>query len=119
MTEPIYRDRRRLERRNLAYYMPVLDSNTQKVIGHLVDISQKGLMMDSKAPIPTNLIYDLHLDFMEAVDGKGSLDFTARSKWCRPDSIQPFLYNAGFEFVDIAPEDTEVVKSIAEKYGAS
>ena len=107
-----------MERRNVSFYLPVLDNNTQQVIGHLVDISPVGLMMDSKIPIPTNLSYNLHLDFMEDMAGRASLDFTARSKWCRPDSIQPFLYNAGFEITNVAPDDMEVIKCIVEKYGA-
>ena len=87
-------------------------------MGHLVDISPVGLMMDSKVPIPTNLNYNLRLDLMENIAGKASVEFNARSKWCRPDSIQPYLYNAGFEFINIAPDDAEIVKHIAEKYGS-
>ena len=117
MNTPNQRERRRLERRNVSYYLPVLDNKTRRVIGHLVDISPVGLMMDSKIPVPTNLKYDLHLDFMEEIAGKAYVDFTARSKWCRPDSIQPYLYNAGFDFTNLADEDIEIIKRIAEKYG--
>ena len=118
MNKPRPNERRKLQRRNVSYYLPVVDSNLQQVIGHLMDISLTGLMMDSKTPIPTNLKYNLHLDFMEDIAGRASLDFTAISIWCRPDSIQPFLYNAGFKITNIAPEDVEVVKRIAEKYGS-
>jgi hypothetical protein len=117
MKTPNPPERRRLERRDLSYYLPVMDNNTQQVIGHLVDISPVGLMMDSKMPVPTNLKYSLRLDLMEDIAGKAILEFIAVSKWCRPDSIQPYLYNAGFEITNIAPDDYEVIKLIAEKYG--
>jgi len=111
-------ERRRLKRRNLSYYLPVLDNNSQKVIGHLVDISAVGLMMDSKIPIKVDQRYNLRLDFLEEISGKGSMQFLARCRWCRTDAIQPNLYNAGFEIVSIAPSDLEVIKRIAEKYCA-
>jgi hypothetical protein len=110
-------ERRKLKRRNLSYYLPVIDMNTQQVMGHLVDITPVGLMMDSKKPIPTNLDFNLHLDLMKDVSEKASIEFTARSKWCRPDTIQPYLFNAGFQIINLSPEDTEIVKRIAEKYG--
>ncbi len=112
------RDRRRLKRRNITYYLPILDNTTQKVIGHLVDISSVGLLMDSKIPFQPDQSYDLMLNLMEAIDGKDSIEFVARSKWCRIDSAHPYLFNAGFEITNIAPEDIEVIKRIAAKYGA-
>jgi hypothetical protein len=110
-------ERRHLKRRNLSYYLPVIDNSNQEVLGHLVDISSNGLMMDSKKPIPTELVFTLRLDLMEDLANKPFIEFVARSKWCRPDSIQPYLFNAGFQIVNISPEDIEIVKRIAEKYG--
>jgi len=117
VSKPTSIERRKLHRRNVSYYLPVMDNNTKQVIGHLMDISSIGLMMDSKIPIPTNLKYTLHMDLMEEIAGQASLEFTAISKWCRPDKVQPFLYNAGFHIISIAPGALEVVKIIAEKYG--
>jgi hypothetical protein len=118
MNRPTPQERRRMKRRNISYYLPVMDRNTEEVIGHIVDLSMVGFMMDSKIPISSNAKFDLHLDFMEDIGGRASLDFTALSKWCHQDPIQPYLYNAGFEFFNIPTQDLEVIKSIAEKYGA-
>ena len=110
-------ERLKQNRRNVSFYLPVMDNNTKQVIGHLMDISPIGLMMDSKIPIPTNLKYNLRLDLMEDIAGKAILEFVAISVWCRPDSIQPYLYNVGFNIIEITPGNLEVVKRIAEKYG--
>jgi len=118
MNKPTTQERRKLKRRNLSYYLPVQDNSTQQVLGHLVDITQLGLMIDCKKNIPSGQDYNLHLDFLENIAGKACIEFVARSKWCRPDSIQPFLYNAGFEIIRISPDDSEIIKNIAEKYGA-
>jgi len=117
MSKPTSIERRRLNRRNISYYLPVMDDNTKQVLGHLIDISPTGLSMDSKTLFPTGQRYSLRLDLMEDIAGKAILEFVAMSKWCRPDPIQPYLYNAGFQIINIAPDDIEVIKRISEKYG--
>ena len=118
MKNPAPRERRRLKRWNITYYLPILDNQTQKIIGHLMDISPVGLLMDSKFLIQKNQVHDLHLDFNEAIAGRASVDFIARGKWCRLDPIAPLLYDVGFEIIRISPEDIEVIKGLAQKYGA-
>jgi hypothetical protein len=115
---PNSKERRRLKRRQISYYLPVLDNSTRKIIGHLIDISPIGLLMDSKTAIPANQAFTLRLDFMEEIAGKAFVEFNAQSKWCRPDSIQPYMYNVGFEIKDLASDGLEVIRRIAEKYGA-
>jgi hypothetical protein len=117
VSKPTSIERRKINRRNVSFYLPVMDATTKQVIGHLMDISPIGLMMDSKIHIPTNMKYPLHMDLMEDIAGQASLEFIAISKWCRPDSIQPYLYNVGFNIIEITPGNLEVVKRIAEKYG--
>ena len=95
-----------------------MDDNTKQVIGHIMDISPTGLMMDSKVPVPTNLKYSLNLDLMEEIAGKATVEFEAITKWCQPDPIQPYLYVAGFQITNITSDDIEVIKRIADKYGA-
>ena len=117
MDRPNPQERRKAERRSLTYYLPVINDDTQQVIGHLIDMSTKGLMIDSKNPIPSGIDYNLRLDLTENIWHRPIIRFVARSKWSRPDSIQPYLYNAGFEIIKISPGDAEAIKMIAEKYG--
>jgi PilZ domain len=117
MSKPTSIERRKIDRHNVSYYLAVMDTTSQQIIGHLIDISPIGLMMDSKIPVPTNLKYTLHLDLMEEIAGQASVEFVATSIWCRPDAIQPYLYNAGFHIIEITPGNLEVVKQIAKRYG--
>jgi hypothetical protein len=118
MKQPSTQDRRKLKRRSLAYYMLVLDATTQETIGHLVDITPKGLLIDCQKPLPLEKDYRLRLETMPDVADKTYIIFTARTKWCLPDVIEPYLYDIGFSIVDIAPHDAEIVQRIAEKYAA-
>jgi hypothetical protein len=118
MDKPTIQERRKFKRRSLSYYIPILDNNTQQVLGHLVDITSIGVMMDCKKNLPSGQDYSLRLNLPEEIAGKAFIEFLARCKWCRADKIQPFLYNAGFQIVSISSDDTEIIKKIAEKYGA-
>jgi hypothetical protein len=117
VSPPGFTERRKMNRRQISYYLPVMDSATKQVVGHLMNLSPIGLMMDSQVSIPPKMKFSLHMDLMEEIAGQASIEFVATSIWCLPDSIQPFLYNAGFSISDISPADLEVVKQIAEKYG--
>ena len=117
ISPPTFTERRKMNRRKISYYLPVMDSATKQVIGHLMNLSPTGLTMDSQVPIPPKLKFSLHMDLMEEIAGQASVEFEATSVWCLPDSIQPFLYNAGFRIIDISPADLEVIIQIAEKYG--
>ncbi len=113
----VIQERRKYKRRNLSYYLPIVDSNTEQVIGHLVDISRVGIMIDCKKSIPSGQNFDLRLDLMENVGDKASVEFVAQCKWCRSDKVQPYLYNAGFAIINISEADAEIIQKIADKYG--
>jgi hypothetical protein len=115
--DPKKQERRKSDRLSLSYYLPVLDTNSEQVMGHLVDISPLGLMIDCKEPLPTSLDYSLRIDLTDDLAEKPFVTFSARIKWCRSDPIQPFMYNAGLEIVEISPEDAEIVQRIADRYG--
>jgi hypothetical protein len=111
-------ERRRLKRKSLAYYMLVLDAHTQEKIGHLIDITPLGLMMDCQKQLPLEQDFRLRLDTTPDVADKNHVTFTARSKWCLPDALEPYLYDIGFSITKIEPHDAEIVNHIMEKYAA-
>jgi Tfp pilus assembly protein PilZ len=118
MDEPSIQERRKLKRKSLSYYMLVLDANSREMLGHLVDITPLGIMMDSQKPFPLGNDYRLRLDTMPDVADKNFIKFTARTKWCLPDVVEPYLYDIGFSITDITQHDAEIIRKIAEKYAA-
>lgn len=111
-------DRRKLKRRSLSYYMLVLDARTRQSIGHLVDITPLGLLMDSPQPLILEQNFRLRLDITPDLGEGDHITFIARSKWCTPDAQAPFLYDVGFSIVEITPHDAAILKRISEKYSA-
>ena len=45
--------------------------------------------------------FRLRLDTMPDVADKDYIKFTARTKWCLPDAVEPYLYDIGFSIIVI------------------
>lgn len=110
-------ERRNLERRDFSFYMQLVNDETQELVGHLVDISSGGFKLDSQTPIPLNKDFRFRMDLTSEVAEKPTMTFLARSKWCQSDPLDPFVYNVGFQLINIAPGDLEIFNRMMENYG--
>jgi len=111
-------NKRKLPRREFAYYMQVKDDISKQVIGYLSDISTGGFKLDCPQRLPTGQDFRLHIELTADVADKTSLVFIARSKWCHADHIDPTSFNVGFEIINMAPSDMIIFQRIFEKYGS-
>lgn len=111
-------DKRKIDRREFTYYMQVTDDVTKQLIGYLTDISTGGFKLDSPKQIPSGQDFRMHIDLTADVADKNAMVFIARSKWCRPDHIDPNTYNVGFEIMNMAPSDMVIFQRMFDKYGA-
>jgi len=98
------------------YYMRVYDAQTGDLVGNLVDITPRGAMLVSEAPIPTDTVFRLKMELSQDMADKPYLEFTAKSLWCQPD-VAPRYYNIGFQLLDVAPQDVEIILRIVDTYG--
>jgi hypothetical protein len=97
--------------------MRLVDNDTQELVGHLMDISSGGFKLDSQKPIAPNKDFRLRMDLTSEVANKPSMVFVARSKWCKTDPLDPFVYNVGFQLINISPSDFNIINRMIEKYG--
>lgn len=107
----------RPERREFVYYMQVIDHDTQRLVGHLSDISRGGFKLDCQNPVPINKDFHFTLKLTSDLSSKPCMTFTACSKWCKVDPLDPNIYNAGFQLARVSPEDLEIFTLMVEKYG--
>jgi len=110
-------EKRKLDRRTFSYYMRVLDAHTEKLVGHLVDISADGFKVDSQLGIPLNVDFMLRMDIPAEISNTKFITFAARSKWCKPDRFDPTSYNVGFQIMAIHPGARDIFIRMFEKYG--
>jgi PilZ domain len=108
--------RSRPERKEFFYYKQLMNPVTRQVEGHLADISAGGFKLDSQRPLPTNMDFKFLINLSDEVADKPQIVFVARSRWCRIDPLDPYVYNVGFQLVDIDPEDREIFNSMMDKY---
>ncbi|MBT3336930.1 MAG: PilZ domain-containing protein [Anaerolineae bacterium] len=111
-------DKRGESRKSFSYYMQLTDATTKELVGHLSDISTGGFKLDCEEPIPLEKEYRLHLALTTDVASKPFMIFSARSKWCQSDPIDPFVYNVGFHLIEMHPEDREIFTRVVELYGS-
>lgn len=103
-------NQRMLRRHYLIYYLRVFDRDTGAVVGHLVDITPKGIMVIRDAPLEVGTKMKLRIRWRSSVGRLQFADFEGECRWCRPD-VNPDFYGAGFV---ISAASEEHVKAISE-----
>ena len=110
-------ERRKLNRRNFSYYMRMMDDRTGALVGHLTNISTGGFQLDCQKPVAANLDFNFRIELPNEVANKTFMVFSARSRWCEHDHIDPTSYNVGFQIINITPGDLDIFARMFEKYG--
>jgi c-di-GMP-binding flagellar brake protein YcgR len=109
-------ERRQLERKYLIVYSRVFERNLGNMLGYLGDLSLSGAMIISEHPQPLNSVLALRFDLPDLqLFNVGQLDVAARVAHCDPD-INPAFYNIGFEFLELSPEQKEIVEKMMDAY---
>lgn len=111
-------EKRALKRRSFSYYMRVLDDSSRQTVGYMADISPHGFKLDCSTAIPDEKDLRLRVELTSDFSTRTYVTFLARSKWCRPDNLDPFSFNVGFEIVSISPVDEEIFLRIVDRYAA-
>lgn len=109
------RELRQVERRHLVFYLRVFDGMSNRVLGHIVDISSKGVMLISDDPIPVNEIFRLRMRLPSQIANKDELIFDAASRWCKQDA-NPDFYITGFQIDDVDEEIAKFILSLIDDF---
>ncbi|ADU67102.1 type IV pilus assembly PilZ [Desulfurispirillum indicum S5] len=99
------RDSRKATRRNLIYYFPVYTQGSHRLLGRIVDLTDKGFMLVHEEPLPQGHYFDVYVKFpAEAREWeKIHVPLRVLSRWSKRD-INDSLLATGFEFIDKSEE---------------
>jgi hypothetical protein len=97
--------------------MRLMDDRTGELVGHLTDISTNGFKMDSRRAIAPNTDFNFRIELTNEIANKTYMVFSARSRWCQRDNIDPNSYNVGFQITNITPGDLDIFARMFDKYG--
>lgn len=109
-------NKRNLKRHYLIYYLRVFNRVTGEVLGHLVDITTKGIMLMRDSPIEVGLNYSLRLRWRNGAGKLQVADFNGTCRWCRPD-VNPDFYGAGFAITHAEPGTIDAIQSLINDLG--
>jgi len=109
-------ERRKLNRKYLAFFTRVFDRGNGQLLGHLADLTSEGMMIISEKPLEIDTVYNLRMDLSGAFFDREQLDFKANGVWCKPD-IDPAFFNIGFQLINISSDEISIIHRIIEEYG--
>lgn len=104
-------NKRNMKRHYLIYYLRVFNRENGEVMGHLVDITTKGVMIMRDAPIEVGGRYSMRIRWRNSLGRLQLADFDGEVRWCRPD-VNPDFYGAGFAITSAAPEHVEAISKL-------
>ena len=108
-------EKRRCKRVNLIYYLEIYDSNSEKHLGHLVDITPEGLMMISEEEMRAGTEDQLKLILPESASGKKAISFKANSRWTKKD-VNPAFFASGYQIIEIGTVESETIQFLIDNY---
>ena len=109
---------RNLQRRHLIFYLEVYDDATDELLGHLVDLTTKGLKLVSKNTIPDGKTYTMRMTLPEDYFEEKILRFEATSRWCT-NAVNPDFYDTGFQVDDLDKNTIDIVGKLIQALGFS
>jgi hypothetical protein len=114
-------ENRKLKRRSLIRFLKVFDRKNRRMVGHLGDITQEGILVLSQTPIKAAAGQDA-VSFGIMVPGAGSgedveIEVDAARVWSKRDQSNG-LYAAGFKIERISPDDVRLISATVDRYGA-
>lgn len=107
--------RRKLKRRHLIYYLRLFDRISEQLVGHLVDITTKGIKVLSEEPLEVDKRYQFEMVLPEDM-GNERITFDATSIHCEED-VNPDFYATGFRIDQIESSHAELINQLIEEFG--
>jgi hypothetical protein len=114
----IGRENRQHQRRPLYFYLEVLDRETGKEIGRLVDIHVAGLLLVSETRHPSGQEFQLRVlvNDPQITSLHGELDVTAIVRWSKPD-VNPAYFITGMQFGEISDQQEKIIDTLITRIG--
>jgi hypothetical protein len=108
-------ERRALKRWHLIFYLRVFDEESAAVLGHIVDISESGMMLVSDDPIPVCKDFHVWVDVPSETGPRQRIQLKVRSLWSHND-INPDFYDTGFFIKDASADTVDKLTQLIEDF---
>ena len=101
-----------------VFYLRIYNADSNKILGHLVDISEKGLMLICDRVVPINEDYQLRMRLPAQMKDRREILFRATSRWCKADA-NPGFFLAGFHLRMLESASRELILALIRDFSYS
>jgi len=108
-------EERNNKRRHSIFYLKILNRESEKLTGRLVDITTGGMKIFSEEPVKVNTPYKFQMILPECCEGEKKINFDALSVWCKKDT-NPEFYCAGFKLHNLSQSDRGKLETFIRDY---
>ena len=108
---------RRARRRKVEERIEVTDAMTDRVVGHLSDLSETGLLLIANQPMVSDALYQLRFRLVDGNRHERTLEIGAHELWS-DTAAAPGQVWTGFRFIDLAPTDLLFIRAWVGAAGA-
>ena len=109
---------RRARRRKVERGIEVHDTMTERVVGHLSDLSESGLLLIAHQPMCSDALYQFRFRIPDPRGGEVTVEVGAHELWSDP-AAAPGQVWTGFRFIDISQPDLAAVRDWVAAGGES
>ncbi len=101
-------------RKNTPNHVKVLDQESGKMIGRIVDITADGLMLVTPSKIDTGRHFHFRIILPRMSGGKTDICVEAEAVWCEQDT-NPKYFKVGFRFINLPGNDGFLLEDVMHR----
>lgn len=101
---------RRAKRRKVEQRIEVLDTMSERVLGHLSDLSETGMLLIANQPLTSDALYQLRFKLGDGNGHEHAVDVGAHELWSDP-AAAPGQVWTGFRFIDMSASDLLLLRN--------
>jgi hypothetical protein len=107
-------DRRTEVRKKLMVFTPVRDRTKSTLLGFLGNLTLQGALVIGEKPLEVNHLAHLDIEFADELPGISSRHLLVRARVarCVKDEESQRDFKIGFEFIEIQPEQTQIIEAL-------
>jgi len=109
-------DLRQADRRCLVFYLRVFDGLSNKILGHLINMSEKGVLLMTDEPVEPNEDHRLRIRLPVFVRDRHEVVLKGTSRWCRKEPGWDH-YCIGFQIYDLDASTEKIVLNLIKELG--
>ena len=107
-------DFRHRPRKNTPHLVRVLNEDTGKAVGRIVDITADGMMVVTKEKIVAGQEYNYRIILPVMVHHRSDVCLVAKAIWTKGDKNSDFS-RAGFKFINLPGEEGFLLEDVMHK----